>query len=225
MSQLRSYEYPLPSGNSAFGISYGQFDLASATELADLTWRVQELEVVVALVNPFGNFPGNGTFSIFTRSLTGDITDIRAFSEYDNVADSSGGVFTYYMSGALDYSSLGVFDFFLVPYHSLVLDLTGDEQTGWHLYAHLEIVDDSPAVPPFYGLYTSPVFLSSPTSSAATLVVNGHGTGLYENTGDDWTGDITVTPVAWWPSAPTAGGADIFDSASGAQISDNVVLG
>ncbi len=62
--------------------------------------------------------------------------------------------------------------------------------------------------------------------AAAYLEINGHAVNLYEpEFFPTTTGSITVTPVEWWPYAPTGGGAAIFDTTDGSQISANVLNG
>ncbi len=61
------------------------------------------------------------------------------------------------------------------------------------------------------------------TPAAVTLTVDGYSIPLYTYSSPNII-SITLTPSEWWPYAPTSGGDAILDSATGTQISDNVVV-
>jgi len=221
MSQVLTEQYTLPYYSAGLHDTF--INLSTEDEAMMLNHRVRVYQVVIDLHNagdPTTAEFNNGTYYIghgedsegwstqaAAQPFFADEREICTLRDMSIVASGHGNtIFSLFSAGPVSFR----LDFGL----DIEVTLTAGVPTGWSFgtaYVGANITSDPDGATQLAG---------------ATIIINGHSLDLYESAGliNTTTGSIVVTPVEWWPYAPTSGGSPIFDSATGAQINPNVVI-
>jgi len=215
MSQVLTTKYPDAVSSSA---SPWWPDLGSDERLMEWFYRVKTWRHVIDLYSGLVPFDYNGTYDLLTHDIYQDGasvgTDLPANEKYLMIDPTTG------VGWATTFSVLSGFGtIFLRVLGDYYITMSGETEIEWFP----EIVFSASTA----GLDLDTVNNVGDRLSDATLTVDGISIPLYELDllpSHTFTGSYTVTPVEWWPYAPTSGGDPVFDSATGAQINPNVLI-
>lgn len=219
MSQVLTSKYPIYNYTLNGLAPDGQVTLPSAEKLMEFVYRIDQWQIDINVTETLdGAFPANGTYFLYTRSGNIDgVDDNVPTSERDLVVPNVRGI-----GGVISLNHLipnYQFDWNL--YENFAVTHSGGAEIAWYIQTAFSLVNTLGK-----GLDTTKLNISDPVS-AVVCTIYGYPVTLYDIPGgvpSTWTGTITATPKAWWPYAPTSGGAAVFDSVTGSQINPNVVI-
>lgn len=227
MSQVLTSQYPL----FVDGVQDSQelIDVGSAAKLMEWFYRVKTWRHTIDLYYDGGATPMtfNGVYDYRARGdylndvLTNTLPANERFLVLDKILQPN--PFNSFVSW-VQFAAPGGEALDLLVLRFYYLSVVDGVQTGW--FPEIVLIGGSPTVGSS-PLSADPNLIDAVPANA-TLTVDGFNVPLWEIDPSPgaltWTGSYDLSPIEWWPYAPTSGGLPVFDSATGAQINPNVVI-